>query len=92
LSIPNTESITVSHRDIDTQAVPHQDVDIQAVHDATFHPACRFVADHRNITECYDQRIAYGDLNSKSVDRNMLYADGAFKLANVGGPDGLKRP
>jgi hypothetical protein len=67
LSIPNTESITVSHRDIDTQAVPHQDIDIQAVHDATFHSARRFVfvTDHRSITECNEQPITYGgDLNS----------------------------
>jgi hypothetical protein len=66
LSIPNTESITVSHRDIDTPAVPHQDIDIPAVHDATFHSACRFVfvADYRSITECNEQPITYGDLNS----------------------------
>jgi hypothetical protein len=25
----------------------------------------------------------------KSLDRNMLYADGAFKLAHVEGPNGL---
>jgi hypothetical protein len=28
-------------------------------------------------------------INRRSLDRNMLYADGAFKLAHVEGPNGL---
>jgi hypothetical protein len=59
LSIPNAESLTVAHEDVDP--VAHEDVDTQAVPDATLYSASGLVADRGSIAECNDQRIAYDD-------------------------------